>query len=74
LFQRQLRADHGASRGTDNKIRSPKIYSLTSETIHQTDFPSPTHGTAATKHECPRTVTGASRAAVIYHFTAPSSA
>ena len=46
-----------------------------SETIHQTKFPSPTHGAAATKHECSRTVTSnAIRTAVIYHFTAPSCA
>jgi len=69
LFQPQLRADYRASRGADDKIRSAKIDSLTSETMHQTDFPSPTHGAAATKHECPRTVTSSAvRAAVICHF------
>jgi hypothetical protein len=73
LFQRQLRADYRASRGPDDKIRSPKIDSLTSETIHQTNFPSPTHGAAGTKHECPQTVTSSAvRAAVIYHCAAPS--
>jgi hypothetical protein len=73
LFQRQLGADYRASRGADDKIRGPKIDSLTSETIHQTNFPSPTDGAAATKHECSRTVTSSAiRAAVIYHFTAPS--
>ena len=69
LFQRQLRADYRASRGADYKIRGPKIDSLTSETVRQPNFPSPTYGAAATKHECPRTVTGATRAAVVYHFT-----
>jgi hypothetical protein len=56
----------------DNKIRSPKIYSFTSETIHQTDFPSPTHGPPPPSTSDRETVTGATRAAVIYHFTAPS--
>jgi hypothetical protein len=73
LLQRQLRADYRASRGADDKIRSPKIDSLTSETIHQTDFPSPTHGAATTKHEGPRTVTASAvRAAVVDHFMVPS--
>src|SRR6185312_826855 len=72
LFQRQPCADHCASRGADDEIGSPEIDSLTSQTIHQTNFPSLTHGAAATKHECPRTVASADRAAVIYHFRVPS--
>ena len=73
LFQRQLRADYRASRGADYKIRGPKIDSLTSETVRQTNFSSPTYGAAATKHECPQPVTSSAvRTAVNYHFTAPT--
>jgi hypothetical protein len=73
LFQRQLRADYRASGGADYKIRGPKIDSLTSETVRQTNFPSPTYGAAATKHECPQPATSrAVGTAANYHFTAPS--
>src|SRR6516162_11435429 len=69
LFQRQLRADYRASRGADYKICGPKIDSLTSETVRQANFPSPTYGAAATKHECPQPVTSSAvRTAVNYHF------
>src|SRR5215471_15396732 len=68
-FQRQPGADYRSGRGADDKICNPKIDSLTSETIHQTKFPSSTDRAAATEHECPRSVTSSPvRAAVRYHF------
>src|SRR5262245_48636322 len=69
LFQRQPCADYRSGRGADDKICNPKIDSLTSETIHQPKFPSSTYRTAATEHECPRSVTSSPvRAAVRYYF------
>jgi len=67
-FQAQLRAHYRASRGTDDKIGGFKIDSLTRETIHQTNLPSPTHGTAAAKHQRPR---NANCTALICHLMAP---
>src|SRR6516162_89273 len=56
LFQRQLRADYRASRGTDDQRSVAKINLLLDQPCDQSRLPSSSYGATGSEHERPRAV------------------